>query len=81
MGIAGLCVLFTESEGCSPEKSLSLSQAHRPQITLDLRASSQKNISKHHLIISKHNSLLHAAQLVERNKDECREEARKADCG
>ena len=70
MGIAGLCVLFTESEGCSPEKSL-FHKTHRPPITLHLRLSLQKHISKRHLGADyiKHNSFPHTAQQVEINKD------------
>lgn len=55
-----VCCLLNQ-EGCSPEKSLPLSQTHRPPITLDLKSKFAKEYQQTSLDYIKHNSFLHTA--------------------
>lgn len=55
-----VCCLLNQ-EGCSPEKSLPLSQTHRPPITLDLKSKFAKEYQQTSLDYIKHNSFPHAA--------------------
>lgn len=55
-----VCCLLNQ-EGCSPEKSLPLSQTHRPPITLDLKSKFAKEYQQTSLDYIKHNSFLLAA--------------------